>query len=448
MTGIAIPGLGSGLDTSSMVTQLMAVEAQPQTILKNRVTTQQSAVTALQSVNTKALALKAAAQKLYQPATPDVMSKDATNTTWKAVKATSSSDSVTTSTIPPAQAGTLRFNVTSLADSFYVATAAVAANTPITGEPPTLQFTLADGTTATVNPSSSSIASVVAAINSANLGIHAATIGQADGTMRLQLSSAKTGSEQSFSVQGLTVATPITHQGHDAVLDFGDGLTASSSSNTFKDLMPGTSVTVSKLENDVTISTAQDTDGMVSDVKGMVDSLNSLLSEIKTKSAWTAPTGSGASGTSGPLTGDSTVRSLSMALQSAISSTGVSPADAGISIGSDGTYSFDQDKFSKLLASDPDKAQALTSAFAQRVGDIAAAATDKTSGSLTTAVTDRQSTIKDLNQQVDAWTDRLALRKEALQKQFSALDVAMQASNSTLSWLSGQLSSLSSSSSS
>lgn len=441
MAGVSLPGLGSGLDTSSIVKQLMQIESLPQTALKTRVTTSQKAVTALQGINTKVLALKAAAEKLYKPAVGTIpASSDGPG--WSAVKSTASTSSVAVSSLSTADPGTLRFNVTSLADSFFIATSAVAENTPITGEPPTLQFSLPDGSTATVTPATSYIASVVSAINSANMGVRAASIAQADGTMRLQLTSAKSGADQGFSVTGLTVDTPITHQGSDAVIDFGSGLTASSSSNTFANLMPGTSVTVSKVENDVSITATKDDKAVTDTVKALVDAANAALSEIRTQTAATPSTTAGKAGTSSPLTGDSTVRSLTMALQSAISSSGVSPAEAGITISRDGTYAFDADKFTKLLESDPAKAQSLASGFAQRMGEVATAASDSKSGSLTSSITNRQSRIKDLNQQVDAWDTRLELRQAALQKQFTALDVAMQQMNSQSSWLSGALSGL------
>lgn len=441
MAGVSLPGLGSGLDTASIVKQLMQIEALPQTALKTRVTTNQQAVSALQGINTKVLALKAASEKLFKPAVGAIPASTA-GQTWSSVTSTSSSSSVAVSSLASATPGTLRFNVTSLADSFFVATSAVAANTPITGEPPTLQFNLADGSTATITPATSSIASVVSAINSAGIGVKAASIAQADGTMRLQIMSAKSGAAESFSVTGLAVATPITHEGHDAVIDFGSGLTATSSSNTFADLMPGTSVTVSKLESDVSVSSTKDAKGVSDGVKAMVDAANSVLADIKAQSASKPSTATGKSGSSGPLTGESTVRSLSNALQSAISSTGVSPAEAGISIGRDGTFGFDTEKFAKLLESDPAKAQALVGAFAQRLGDVATAASDAKSGTLTSTVTNRQSQIKDLNAQVDAWDTRLELRQAALQKQFTALDVAMQQMNSQSAWLSGQIASL------
>src|SRR6185437_6715532 len=81
----SVSGLISGLDTSSIITQLMQIEAEPQTALKNTLTSTQSAITGYQDLNTKFQALLASAQTLQ------------TASTWGARTATSSDGSVAAS---------------------------------------------------------------------------------------------------------------------------------------------------------------------------------------------------------------------------------------------------------------------------------------------------------------------------------------------------------------
>ena len=78
-----VSGLASGLDTGSIVSQLMAIERNSQTLLKTKLTTEQSNVKTLQELNTKTSALATLAEKLSR--------KDA----WNPVTVTSSSDKVT-----------------------------------------------------------------------------------------------------------------------------------------------------------------------------------------------------------------------------------------------------------------------------------------------------------------------------------------------------------------
>jgi flagellar hook-associated protein 2 len=91
----SISGLVSGLDTATIINQLMQLEAAPQTRLKSRVSTEQTQLTALQSLNTKtaALATKAAALAGTAP--------------WSAAAATSSNSSIAVTTGTSGLAATL-----------------------------------------------------------------------------------------------------------------------------------------------------------------------------------------------------------------------------------------------------------------------------------------------------------------------------------------------------
>jgi flagellar hook-associated protein 2 len=55
----------------------------------------------------------------------------------------------------------------------------------------------------------------------------------------------------------------------------------------------------------------------------------------------------------------------------------------------------------------------------------------------------RNESIAALNDQVEAWDARLATRRSALQRQYSALEVALGKLKDQQSWLSGQLAGLS-----
>ena len=103
MSSMSLDGLVSGLSTSSLIQQLMQVEAAPQTALRTKVTSQQKTITAYQSVNTKMSGLLSAAKAL------------GSTDTWTSMKATSSSDAVAVSAKPGASSGSLTFKVDKLA---------------------------------------------------------------------------------------------------------------------------------------------------------------------------------------------------------------------------------------------------------------------------------------------------------------------------------------------
>ncbi|MBB2967609.1 flagellar filament capping protein FliD [Leifsonia aquatica] len=459
--GMAVDGLISGLNTTDLINQLMQAEAVPQTLLKNKVTDSTTYITAMQSLNTKVAALADLAGTTAKPAASDLHT------------ATSSSDKVVVTAGTGAVDGTIDFTVDTVAQSQVTVTGPL---TQWPDEPPVLTFVAADGTMKQVTASSSSLADVAAAINKAGVGVTATRVAAGldpstgEKLYRLQLSSTKTGVEGSFTayrgstadVSAGTASNLLTEPGaaqvrqaQDAQITLWSGTGAAqavtSSTNTFADVLPGVSMTVSAASTTpVTLTVARD-DKAISDVaKSLVTSLNDIFALIASKQAVSTTTDAagGTVVTAGTFTGDSTVRDANQKLLDAASAPidGVSPSTYGISITSDGNMTFDADKFAAALAADPEKVKAAVGAVAQRVADAATAASDKYDGSITTKITGEQSTVKSLNSQITDWDTRLADRRSSLEKTYANLEVNLQKLQSQSNWLTGQLASLSTSS--
>ena len=94
------------------------------------------------------------------------------------------------------------------------------------------------------------------------------------------------------------------------------------------------------------------------------------------------------------------------------------------------------------MAADPVKAQALVSGLATRLQDVAKEASDPTKGTITTSITGRRSTVSDLTDQIGRWDTRLSLRRETLERQFSALETALSGMKAQSSYLASQISGL------
>lgn len=460
--GLAVDGLISGLKTTDLIDQLMQAEAVPQTLLKSKVATSTTYITAMQALNTKVAALADLATKTAKPATSDLHT------------ATSSSTAVTATAGAGAVDGTIDFTVDKVAQSQVTVTGPL---TQWPDQPPVLTFVAADGTMTQVTATSSSLADVAAAINKAGVGVTATRVAAGldpstgQPLYRLQLSSTKTGSEGGFtayrgSTADVTAGTATdlltepgaaqVRQAQDAQITLWSGTGAAqavtSSTNTFADVLPGVTVTVTAASaTPVTLTVARD-DKAISDVaNSLVTSLNDIFTYIQGKQAvsTTTDTAGGTVVTAGTFTGDSTVRDASQKLLDAASAPidGISPSTYGISITSDGKMSFDADKFGKALAADPDKVKAAVATVAQRVADAANAASDKYDGTITTKITGEQSTVKSLNTQITDWDSRLADRRTSLEKTYANLEVQLQQLQSQSNWLTGQLASLSTSSS-
>src|SRR5438309_7885687 len=67
LSGLGLSGLSSGLDTSGIITKLMAIEQQPQTLLQNQLSNVSTYRSALQSVNTQLAAIATAAKTAATP---------------------------------------------------------------------------------------------------------------------------------------------------------------------------------------------------------------------------------------------------------------------------------------------------------------------------------------------------------------------------------------------
>ncbi|WAC52321.1 flagellar filament capping protein FliD [Frigoribacterium sp. SL97] len=462
MASLGIDGLVSGLDTTTLINTLMQSEAVPQTILKNKATVGQTLVTALQGLNTKIADLATLATSTAKAGSLSLFTP------------TSSSTAVTATTAPGAVSGSVDLVVGATASS---KTAVTAAMTAWPDSPATLTFVSAAGTTTEVTAASSSLDDVVTAINASAAGVSAVKVASgkdASGAVqyRLQLSSQKSGAEGGFDVfRGTTadvaagtapdlIAQPgaaVISQARDASITLWAGTAAeqvvTSSSNTFTDVLPGVSVTVSATTTEpVHLAIARDATAATKVATDLVAGVNGALSLISTRSAATTTTN--ASGvttvTAGVFGGNSTTRGITQRLTDSVLSPvdGQSPSVIGISIDAKtGQFAVDATKFAAALAADPAKVQATMSAIAARVASTATAVSDKFDGSLTKTITGQQSVVKDLTNRVSEWDDRLAARRAGLQKTYSALETSLSALTAQQKYISSQLASLSTSSS-
>jgi flagellar hook-associated protein 2 len=458
-SSLAIDGLVSGLKTTDLINSLMSVEGVPQTLLKNKLTSTNSFISSLQTINGLIQGLATKATAAAKASSLDLFS------------ATSTAPSVTVVTGTGASAGSLSFSVGSTASAQVGVTAAMSTWAPA-AQPITIVG--ADGKTTTVTPASGSLDDAVSALNKSGAGVTATKVSagtDTDGTKlyRLQLTSAATGAAGGFEVHRGTAADVAAGTATNVLTETGAAVvtvakdasvtlwagtaaaqTVTSSTNTFTGLVPGLDVTVSKVSTEpVTVTVGQDTTKAQAVASGLVDAINAVSSYYKTNTA-VASTTSATSGTTtttgGVLLGDAASRDAVQRLASTMSAPvdGKSPSSIGISITKDGSFTFDPEVFQKALATDPKGTQAMLSGVAANVGAAATAASDKYDGSITTSITGQQAVAKDLNTQIDSWTDRLTMRRAALQTLYSSLETSLSKLQSQSSWLASQLASTSS----
>lgn len=360
---MAMTGIASGLDTESIIKQLMAAEKVPVDLMTARKTSAQAELDAYKSIQSKLTSIATASAALES------------STSWRVRAATTSDASIATASADDsATIGSIQFTVNRLAATHGVATATTTASTSdVIASSGSIQLTV--GSTAhTISVGNGSLADVAAAINAAGVGVKAATVNTGSG-YRLQLTAANSGAAAAFSVtSGLDLGTVITTQGADAQLTFGTGpgsYAVTSATNTFANVLPGVSVTAKSVSTTpVTVDVSTDANALATKVQALVDSVNGALTEIKTRTAYDPGSNKAAS-----LAGDSTARraaqALTRALTDAVGQSALgAPGLAGVSIDRYGAAQFDKAKFLDAFAKDPGAVERLFVQGATTTGDL------------------------------------------------------------------------------
>ncbi len=460
MAGMSVStGLISGMDTAGIIDQLMQVEANPQKLLMKRLSTDQAKATAYRAVNTRFDALRSAAEALKADAT------------WKSVKATSSSDTVSATSTAGASAGTVTFTVNEIARSHAVISAQkwTATGTQTAADLDYGSTSLAvtvGGTPTTValdrdGNGTATLAEAAAAINArTDLGLTATAVKVSDTEYRLQIATGKTGAASAFTA-GAAGAFDVVTQGVDAKLTVGagTGYTMTSATNTFSGLVDGTTITVTAPVSNVTLKVSSDPQAVADKVAAMVSAANGLLQSI---SPYTKADSSAAA-----LKGDSTLRQLSGQILDSVAKTLGAEGTlsvAGVELDDKGGFTFESSTFLKAMAATPDKVRRMFTeetrttgvdgianntddvvtpiGIAGRLSALAVSASDDTKGTLTLLAKSKDRSATDLQARIDNWDIRLELRRTALTRQFTAMETALSTLQNQSSWLSSQIATL------
>jgi flagellar hook-associated protein 2 len=373
---LSSPGIGSNLDVSSIVSQLMALERRPITALDKREAGFQAQLTAYGSLKGALSAFQNALKALAIPARFTGNRTSVADTTV-----------LTASAAASASAGSYGIEVTALAQAHKLKTGTAFDSTSgsLGSGTLTIQFgTYSGGTftanadkaaaTITIPAGQNSLAGVRDAINAANAGVAAGVVNDGSGNL-LTLASKDGGMANALRITvadddgnntdnaglsrlaydaatGGTSNLAQTQAAQNATVII-DGITVSKSSNVITDAIEG--VTLNLLKTNVGASTAltvsRDTAGIKSAVEGFVKSFNDAAKTLKDLSAYNAAAKQGA-----VLQGDATVRTIQSQLRAvlngALTTAGgdlTTLSDIGVAFQKDGTLALDAAKLQKAL---------------------------------------------------------------------------------------------------
>ncbi len=454
MGTITIGGLATGIDTESIVTQLVALERQrsitPLTTDQTNATAQQIA---FQTFNGKLATFLTAINKLKNP--DDVL-----------LRQVSSSDEtvLTAAADTGAHAGTTEVTVNHLARP-AIATSAngkAAATSTVASGSGTFAFRI--GPTGPVQTiavdATTTLQDLASAINTLDAGASASVVNvgtTASPDYRLRLGSDQSGTGQAVSIvtDDTTLGVAVTQSALDAeftVSGFTDPLTRDS--NTVSDVIPGVTLNLKAAGGPVNVTVTADSNAIAGQVDAVVQAFNDVVTFVDGENNVTQDTSSSDRTVSlGPLALDSTVRGILDSLHRLISdpTTGGSNggvysvlAQVGITTTRDGTLSFDQATFQTELAargSDVAKLFGGTTTdkgIADRLSDYLTAVTQ--SGGLidvhNTAISDQLSSLED---RIAAGQRNLDSFETNLRAQFTSLETLVQSLKSQGSFLTSAL---------
>lgn len=469
---ISSPGVGSGLDIQSIVSQLVALEQKPLTQLQTAASSTKAKLSAFGQLKSQFANLQDQAAKL------------AGSTLWSGLSLSSSNSAAISGTLGTAATAT-RFNmeVSQLAQAQGTASAVVPTGTNMSGRltialgtwsqvdddndpdtPTVSQFGPQSGQTP-VNvdiAATDKLSDIVKKINDADAGVSATILKDASGE-RLLIRSDETGATNGFRIQtsNAGVGSSIAQLGYDPengssgmtlsqaaqnTLATINGVSVSSTNNVFENAVPGITLTANQVTTGpVDIRVSKDTAAMKTAITNLVSSYNALSSALSTMTA-VAPEG----GTSGTLQGDGTVNNLQNMLRRTVTGAVAggsfnSLSAVGVEFQKDGTLKVNDSKLTAALQN-PEALQAFfvgtdsNPGLGARVRSLAQGLLGST-GAITSRTNALQGSLDRNAKEQDKIEARISLTEERLYAKYSRLDASLTQMNSLSSYVSQQVTS-------
>jgi flagellar hook-associated protein 2 len=435
-TSNSLSGVGSGIDTTSLISGLVNADSGRLTSLKSKQTSTNSAVSTLSDISTTLGSLQSAVDAL------------STTAGVGSYSGTSSNTAIAISTTGNAMPGSYSMSVTQLAKAQRTYSNTFSSPSTAIGQSGTLSIQVGSGTPAAINiAGTDTLDQIAGKINAAGGKFNASVF--YDGTnYRLQVVGSDTGKDNglTFTQDGLdfglnTVANTV-QKAQNSIVNI-DGFDVQRSTNQVVGAIQGVTLALTATTTaPVDVTVASDATGLAAKIQSVVSAYNSVLTKINSA----AGKGTQAAGNSA-LASDSTLRSITNKLSSTlqtVTGTGkyTSLGTVGLSLQKDGTLALDQTKLKAALTDDP---SAVSKIFA---GD--GTGTTGVMGSLSKAIksynqtgtgllvmhkNDLQTRATSMTDSINREQDRLDRYQTLLQKQFSAMDTNVTANNTIMSYL-------------
>jgi len=443
----AFSGKTNGIDVQTVVSELMAIQRQPETQMQQEQTTISQQISLLGSVSNDLQTLYTAANTL----------RDVTGGLDARTVTSSRSDVVTATADTSAAVGNHTVTVSNLATVSSSYSDVVPSTTQLGGDEIDVAYGDPNNPSSTdkiVIPSGdNSLQQAADYINSSNYGVSANVVTDAQGS-RLVLVSKTSGAAGNLTVTSSALNFTQGTAGVDAHLTV-DGVPIDSSSNTVATALPGVTLNLasSAPNTPVTIAVAADTSQATQTINSFVSAYNTVINDINSQFAVDA------NAQEGPLAGVSGLRQLQSDLLSAISysvsGTGqyVNLQSLGLEMQDNGTLQVNSTVLNDALSNHYQDFQNFFQSlspqgFGNFFGKQMMQMTDVTQGPVALAVLGLQQTNQSLTNDINDFEARMTIEQQQLTQQYSALNATLEQYPLLMQQIASQLGSLSSSKSS
>lgn len=444
-------GIGSGLEVEDIITKLVELEKSPLTTLQTKQETIETKISTYGEIKSLTSTLADAVAKLTRDSGWNGVNISSSNTTISGTMtgiATPASYSIKVKELATAQTSL----VTKGGASFAKDEALGGGGLVLTVGGKATKITV--GTTDTLTK-------VAESINNSGAGVRASVIKDTDGKERLMVTSTATGSAGAFSIAVSAGSSDLLLQNFGATADGAiqkaknaeielNGVTVTSTSNTFADLVPGLSISVSEVTTTASLLTVSaDTESMKKNIQDFVDAYNAVNDLLSASTKYDETSTS-----AGILQGDSSTVSLQNALRMLTMGTSGSTgaytrlAQIGIEIQQGGALKITSESKLTDALKDPTSLKALFANKADSLGNGGGIAVnfkkftdgllafDGTLNSKTDSLEDTLDRNQDDQDKVNARATTLEAR---LRAQYSALDVKMASLSSLSTYIEQQV---------
>ncbi len=460
---ISVGGLTSGLDTNSIIDQLLALQQKPILRLQQREADYQVELSAYGSLQSALTSLKSAVEDL--DSVSDFTGFSATS---------GDTDLFTASANENATAGSYNIAVQQLARAHKLKSVAFGDGESV-GEG-IIHLKVGSGDTVDITVSATdTIDDVAEAINHADAEVQAAVI--FDGTdYFLSLAAHETGAENVINLtvtdtgdsnntdmnglsrlvydQGATENASQTQAASDSIITVDGVANIHRNTNTINDVIEGITITLKSespwpwLGSPATLTVSRDTSAVVSKIDTFISAYNEALDLFDTYQSYDPDTKS-----AGILLGDATTNSIRNRLRKLISDmiSGVAEglnrlSDLGITVNEEGHLEVDSSKINGVLDDHFDEvvqffAQTTegSEGFSVRMADALDAILDSKDGAIAAREGGIQNSLDDIQDQIERVEMRISAWETRTRAKFESLELLLAQYQTTWDYLSQQL---------